>query len=126
MRIEDLDILRPEPRLVKLGGNEIDVSFIPCAITFELDRIMGELSKISQEDVTANSEVTRRAFDLSIDLCVAFCSHKHPDMDREWFMENVDAGQVRVFALAVREALQKAYAGGEPKNAEPPKVRRRK
>ena len=36
----DLDILRPEQKLVKLGGHEIDLSFIPCGITFEIDQIV--------------------------------------------------------------------------------------
>lgn len=123
MKIEDLDILRPEPRMLRLGGNDVDVSFIPCGITFELDKIMVELGRISQEAVMDGSETTRRAFDLSIDLCAAFCRHKYPEMTREWFMDNVDARQIQAFASAVRDALQRAYAGGEPKNADAPRVK---
>ena len=45
-KVIDLDILRPDSKLIKLGGKEIDVSFIPCGITFELDSIVQQLLKV--------------------------------------------------------------------------------
>jgi len=127
MKVEDLDVLRPEPRMVRLGGKDIDVSFIPCGITFDIDRIIQQLNGIDQKSIMDGGESTRKALDLSIDLCVTFCSHKYPEMDREWFDSNVDSIQIERFVNSVREALLRAYAGipvdGTPKN---PKAPRRK
>lgn len=127
MRVEDLDILRPEPRAVRIGGKDIDVSFIPCGITFEVDSIVRELQGISSDKLLANGEETKRAFELSVRLCAAFCSHKYPELDEEWFMENVDAAQVKAFSTAIKDALVRAYAGIEanPKNAVTPKRKSR-
>jgi len=113
MKVKDLDVLRPKPNYIKLADTEIDVSFIPCGITFEIDSIMQDLSTITVEAVKDNPESARRAFDLTIRLCAAFCSWKNPEMTKEWFMENVDARQVREFAEAIKEALERSYSGIE-------------
>jgi len=118
VKVEDLDVLRPEPHIVKLGNQEIDVSFIPCGITFDIDTILGELGKMTQDDIKENPEKTKRAFELSIQLCATFCKHNNPEMDEKWFMDNTDAMQVKAFSEAIKEALTRAYAGIEayPKN----------
>jgi hypothetical protein len=122
MKVEDLDVLRPEPRYVKIGGKEVDVSFIPCGITFEIDRIVNELRGFTQEDMLSNNEITNRAFDLSIDMCVAFCERKYPELNKEYFMDNCSPEQIRAFSAAISEALYKAYAGIiEIKNLKAPK-----
>ena len=116
MVIEDLDALRPEPRRVKIGGHEIDVSFVPCGITFDVDRIVQDINAIGISQITANGEETRKAFNLSIELCSVFCSRKHPELDVVWFNDNVDAMQIRAFVDAIREALARSYAGVSGEN----------
>jgi hypothetical protein len=113
MKVLDLDVLKPKPVLVKIGGKEIDVSFVPCGVTFEIDGIMQDLSKITVEDVQGNPESARRAFELTVRLCAAFCTWKAPELTFEWFMTNADAAQVREFANMIREALERSYAGIE-------------
>jgi hypothetical protein len=123
MKVEDLDILRPEPRYLKLGNKEIDVSFIPCGITFDVDTILNELGVMTQEEIKTDSEKSKRAFDLSIKLCATFCKHTYPEMDEKWFYDNTDAYQVKAFAEAIKDALVRAYSGieGYQKNQTAPK-----
>lgn len=123
MNVEDLDILRPEPRYLKLGNKEIDVSFIPCGITFDIDTILNELGVMTQEQIKTDPEKSRRAFELSIKLCATFCKHNYPEMDEEWFYKNTDAFQVKAFAEAIKDALVRAYSGieGYQKNQTAPK-----
>jgi hypothetical protein len=111
MKIEDLDVLRPEPKFIRLGEKEIDVSFIPCGITFEVDKIVQELATMTQEVIGDNSTGTKRAFELSIKLCVLFCERKHPELNEEWFLDNIDALQIKKFTEAIQEALMRAYRG---------------
>ncbi len=126
MKVEDLDVLRPESRIVRIGGKDIDVSFIPCGITFDVDTIVRELQGMTAEKLLANGEDTHRAFDLSVRLCSVFCSRKNPEMDEAWFMDNADANQIRAFSGAIKDALMKAYSGvkADPKNAGAPKKRK--
>jgi len=119
MQVEDLDVLRPEPKFIRLGGKDIDVSFIPCGITFEVDSIIKEMGMISQEDLMKNGDDVKRAFDLSVKLCSVFCSRKYPELNEEWFNDNVDGKQLQMFSLEIREALVRAYSGvGDSKNVE--------
>ena len=114
--IVDLDILRPESRNVKLNGKVFDVSFVPTGCTFEIDSIIRELQGITLKkgkELTDDSDATKKAFDLTIRLCVAFVSHKCPEMDADWFMKSTSPQQVKVFAEAIKEALVSSYAGVE-------------
>jgi hypothetical protein len=111
MIVEDLDILRPEPRIIRIGGKEIDVSFIPCGITFEVDSIVQELSKIDATKLSGTDPEVKKGFVLSIQLCLAFCTYRYPELNQEWFEQNVSASQIKVFAGAIEDALKLAYAG---------------
>jgi hypothetical protein len=111
MNIIDLDILRPEKRIVRLHGVDIDVSFIPCGITFDIDRLTQELQKISIKKIEQNGAETRRAFELAVEICATFAGRDHPELTKEWFMANVDATQVNVFSNAIKDALIASYKG---------------
>jgi hypothetical protein len=111
LNVIDLDILRPEPNIVKIGGREIDVSFIPCGITFDLDAVVQELVKLDSERIKADPAEMKRAFNLGVKLCSTFCEHKFPEMTEQWFYDNANAEQVNGFASAVQTALFKSYAG---------------
>jgi hypothetical protein len=47
----DLDILQPEKTEVILAGKTIDVSFVPCGITFEVDDIVQKLHAIPLKEI---------------------------------------------------------------------------
>ena len=122
-KIQDLDVLRPIPKFVILGGNKIDVSFIPCAITWDIDRIVRELSSISQEEILKNGEETKKAFNLTIEMCSTFCCWQYPELTEEWFGKNCNATQIQAFSKSIQEALQNAYKGigSKSKNARAPR-----
>ena len=132
MKVEDLDVLRPEPRIVRIGGKDIDVSFVPCAITFEVDDLVTRMNKfeIIHDDETGMDQLknpadAKEAFELSVRLCAVFCEHKYPELSYEWFMENSDGQQIRYFAESIKAALVRAYAGvSQPKNVNP--IKRKK
>ena len=127
MKVQDLDVLRPEPRIVTIGGKGIDVSFIPCAITFDVDAVVRELSVLTQDEIKNDPPKTRRAFELSVKLCAIFCAYKYPELDEEWFLNNTNVNQIAAFAEAIKDALSKAYAGIEvdSKNLKAPRKKSR-
>lgn len=110
--IEDLDILRPKKRMIKLSGKEIEVSFIPCGITFDVDEIIQKIASLGGEkDIQGSKEKTKEAFNLSIDLCVLFCKQKYPEMNREWFLNNTSPEQIGILVTILRDTLTKSYEG---------------
>jgi len=112
-KVYDLDTLRPAKKLVRLGGKEIDVSYIPTAITWEVDNVVRELEKINLEKMQEGGDETKKAFDLTIDLCVLFCEWKYPELDRQWFLENTGPQQINAFAEIIKQTLEDAYKGAE-------------
>ena len=117
MKVQDLDVLRPAPRMVRIGGKDVDVSFIPCGITFDIDDIMGKLRMFDRKNVESGGETARQAFLLSVKLCATFCAFKYPELDEDWFMSNVSPQQLGQLTGAIQDALVQAYAGiNESKN----------
>ncbi len=115
----DLDVLRPKRTLFKLNDEEIDVSYIPTGMTFDIDDVIQRMAALNQKKIAAgDTKELRKAFDLGVELCSVFCQWKHPEMTLEWFMEYTTAVQVRNLGEAVKVALSHAYDGIEVKNAE--------
>jgi hypothetical protein len=114
--IIDIDILRPEKKIVILGKKEIDVSFIPLAITFEVNDLLNKLVKIAGNNPNKIKDdliTTKEALEVAVDLCVTFCSYKFPELDRKWFRENVDAYQMSKFVESLQGSLQRAISGAD-------------
>lgn len=123
METLDLDILRPEKKLVKIGGQTIDVSYIPCGITFDVDKIVRQVGQYTEKELNEDATKAKHAFDLSVKLCALFCTVKHEELDEEWWKENADLVQINQFVYAIQEALVKAYKGIEiPQKATKKKV----
>jgi len=113
--VRDLDILRPAQKLVRLNGVDIDVSYIPTGLTFDIDAVTGDMAKLDTKKLQKNDPAEiRKAFALSVKLCSVFAQWKHPEMDETWFLENTSADQVRVFGEEIRRALTRAYEGIDP------------
>jgi hypothetical protein len=111
--VVDLDALRPKKLVVKLGEKEIDVSFIPCGITFEVDEITKRLFAFDMDKVQEGGQETNEAFNIALELCSVFCTVKHPEMTVKWFRDNTDPIQVNQLATIIQQTLAKAYEGAE-------------
>ena len=122
--IIDLDVLRPQQVVVELAGKQIDVSYIPVGITFDVDAIVQKMVGYTEEMVQAGGDAAREALDLSIRLCSVFCSVKYPELDEEWFRTNVSSGQLQRLAQVISETLMSSYNDmeGYQKNVETVKV----
>jgi hypothetical protein len=108
----DLDILRPKAKRVKIGGKEIDVGFIPVAMTWEIDRLVQELAKFTEEKIANDPESQKKALLVSCEMCAAFC-YQHEELTAEWFRENTSVTQIHAFVEVIKGTLMEAYAGIE-------------
>ena len=118
-RVVDLDVLRPEQVIVKLGGNDIDVTIMPLALTFDVSDLLTKSAALDQKKLTANDpKEVQKAFDLTVDMCVLFCEHQFPDMNRDYFTSKVTVAEINALGTEIRDALTRAYGGIDPKNSE--------
>jgi len=118
--IIDLDLLRPEQRFVILNKKKIDISFIPCGITFDIDTLIRDMSSLKQDEVLKGGAETLRAFDMGIKLCSTFCSAAYPELDEKWFRKNTNPQQVQALSEEIRRTLFAGYeqVAGYTKNGE--------
>ena len=114
--VRDLDVLRPPERFVKLHGEQIDVSFVPTGITFDIDKVVLEMANLDQKKIGKDDTETLKAFNLGVKLCAVFCEHDHPEMTEDWFRAHTTATQVRDLGEEIRKALAQAYEGIDSKN----------
>jgi len=109
----DLDIIRPKGKKVRLAGKIIDVSFIPCGITFEVDDVVRQISSLDQEKITTDLVEAKKAFSLAVRLCAIFASVEYPEINEDWMMKHCSAEQINVLSDAIKEALIESYKGIE-------------
>ena len=131
MKIVDLDVLKPEARIVRLGGNDIDVSFLPSGITFQIDALLNKLYAISSSDekmevLAEGGEEAAEAYELAVEICSCFCARKFPEMDIDWFKANCNGAQIVAFTKAIQGALTQAYNTGDIKTKNAVATKRKK
>lgn len=111
-KILDLDKLIPEQRIVRLAGEEIDVSKIPSRVTMEVAKKADVLQSGSNE-----------SFPLLIDMIVKICKPSKPDITQDWVIDNTSMDQLLAFIEFVLEPLQEKaneIEGKQGKNIQNP------
>jgi hypothetical protein len=110
--IRDLDVLRPERHLMRLAGHEIDVSFVPAGITFDVQSVVLKMSELDQKKLAkADNDELAKAFALGVELCAVFVARDHPDLTLEWFLKETNVEQVSALSDGIRKAYTHAYDG---------------
>lgn len=111
----DLDVLRPASRHVILGGQKIDVSFVPSAITFDLQVVLSEMAALDQKKMAKSDlDELETAFLLGVRVCTIFCAHNYPEMTEEWFLAETNAEQISALSTEIQGAYVKAFEGIDP------------
>ena len=83
--IHDLDLLRPPAEWVKLGGKEIDISFIPSGIAIDMIQLQEKLQRSTKD---------KEQFEVAAELCARMTSIQHKDMTKEWLLKNTSMEQL--------------------------------
>jgi hypothetical protein len=112
--VMDLDIIRPQANIVRINNKEFDLSFIPTGITFEVDELVNQkLAKLDYKKIKEekDSGEIRKAFDLSVELCVTLLSFWDSSITEEWFLRNTSSGQVEKLVSVITSALEVSYEG---------------
>ncbi len=116
--VHDLDVLRPQPEYVLLGGKKIDISFIPAGVAMDMMALQQELGKLTDtpeklKKVAAGGKDARRTFEIAADLCAAITKSQHPEMDKEWLLKNTDVLQIKALVEYVTAAVSHSLEGAE-------------
>lgn len=108
-KILDLDKLIPQQRIVRLAGEEIDVSKIPSRVTLEVAEKADVLESGSAE-----------SFEIMLDLVVKICKPSKQDITQEWLVDHTSFDQLLALIEFVLEPLQEKIQGEQGKNIQRP------
>ncbi len=125
--VHDLDVLRPKPEYVLLGGKQIDISFIPAGVAMDMMALQQELNKLVNtpeklRKVAAGGKEAQRTFEIATDLCAAITSSQYPEMDKAWLLKNTDALQIKALVEYVTSAVSRSLEGAEDDEIKKPEA----
>jgi len=123
--VHDLDVLRPSPEYVRLGGKDIDVSFIPSGIAMDIMGLQQELVKLTGtpeklKKVDAGGKEARRSFEIAAEVCAGITKSQHEEMDKEWLLAHTDVVQIKALMDYVTRAVFRSFEGAEDKETKKP------
>ena len=123
--IHDLDVLRPRPEYVRLGGKDIDISFVPSGVALDIMGLQTELQELTDTPeklaaVKAGGGAAKRSFEIAAELCAAITSAQHEDMTKEWLLRNTDVLQIKALMEHVTRAVFKSLENAEDEETKKP------
>jgi len=116
----DLDVLRPTPEYVRLGGKDIDISFVPAGVAIDIMAMQQELVELTgtpdkMKKIDAGGDAARRSFEIAAELCAAITKAQHEEMDKDWLLKNTDVLQIKALMEHVTKAVFRSLEGVEDK-----------
>ncbi len=120
MKVHDLDKLKPEPIMVKLGGKEIDISFVPSGVALEMMRIREKLEALTGSSdklkkIEEGGGEAQQSFLLAAEICALLTKAQYEEMDREWLLNNTNVQQLKVLIELITNSVFESL-GDDSKN----------
>ncbi len=123
--IHDLDILRPKPEYVKLGGNDIDISFIPSGIALDIINMRGELEKLTGtpekiKKIERGGKEAGKTFEITAEICAKITAVQYEEMDKDWLLRHTNVQQLQALIEHITQAMYKSLEAGGVEVKNPP------
>jgi len=107
--IHDLDLLRPPAQYVRLGGNDIDISFVPSGIAIDIIILKEKLDETKDD---------KDSFGVAADLCAAITQSQYEEMTKDWLLKNTTIDQLYALMRHIFEATTNSLVAMGDKNVE--------
>lgn len=116
--IQDLDVLRPTPEYVRLGGKDIDISFVPAGVAIDILGLQDQMTELAGSDeaverLTKDRDASVRLFDLQAEYCAKLTSAQFPEMDKDWLLKHTSVRQLKILIARVTSAVTRSLAAVE-------------
>jgi len=110
---EDLDILDPPKKVVKMAGELIDISFLPSKVTLSVMKISADFDK---KKIT-----TAEMFEKMIEIIAQLSTKSNAKITEDWLYENVSVEKITNFLHLLVSSGENVANGTEAGGAEPAK-----
>ncbi len=111
--VYDLDILRPPPEYVLLGGKKTDISFVPSgnamdimAMQQKLQNLTGTPGKLRKIETGGKEAI--ESFQIAASICAKITESQHKDMTKEWLLKNTNVVQLKQLIEHITNAVSKS------------------
>lgn len=116
--VYDLDILRPTPEYVLLGGKRIDISFVPSGIAIDIMAMQQKLQDLTStpdklKKIEAGGKAAIESFQVAASICAKITESQHKDMTKEWLLKNTNVVQLKQLIEHITNAVSKSLEGIE-------------
>ena len=123
--IHDLDILRPEPEYVKLGGHDIDISFIPSGIALDIMNMRGDLEGLTDtpekiKKIERGGEAAKKTFEITAEICAKITEAQYEEMNKDWLLKHTSVVQLKSLIEHITQAMYKSLEAGGVEIENPP------
>jgi hypothetical protein len=112
--LKDFDVLVPAKRTAKIGGEEIDVSFIPARAAL---KFIGFSEKYKFDTLGSTQNFDPEMLEAILDVIELICKRSSTKITKEWLLDNVDIKILMPFIQYVFEGISKTEGdttgGGE-------------
>lgn len=98
--ILDLDALAPEPRIIKLGGEEIDVAQIPTRPMLQIVQFYDKQK--------AGKMSTEESLDKILGIFGDMCKKKNPKITKDFLLDNLPMENMMAFVNFIIEPITKS------------------
>jgi len=98
--ILDLDALAPEPRIIRLGGEEIDVAQIPTRPMLQIVQFYDKQK--------AGKMSTEESLDKILGIFGGLCEKKNPKITKDFLLDNLPMEQMMAFVNFIIEPITKS------------------
>lgn len=95
--ILDLDALAPEPRIIKIGGEEINVAQIPTRPMLRIVRFYDQQK--------AGKMSTEESLDKILGIFGDLCSKKNPKITKDFLLDNLPMENMLAFVNFIIEPI---------------------
>jgi hypothetical protein len=111
--IYDFDALVVEPRLARVGGEVVDVSVIPVAVTLAMSKYQSR----TREEIEAEAEADPEAgYQKILQLVSDVCIRSNPKFTVEFLMDNLDTARFSAFVQFVLYPVKETEEPGDEGN----------
>lgn len=114
--LKDFDALSPQKRIVKIGGEEIDVTIVPARAALKFINFSKKYSVDSLESMSQDS-FDPSMIDAILEVVELVCKRSSAKITRDWLLDNVDIKVLLEFVQCVFASM-KNVSSDEPPSGE--------
>ena len=104
--LKDFDILAPPKRIARIGGEEIDVSFVPARVALQFIGFSKKYDVKTLETGTAGNFDPCMIEDM-LGIIEGICKRSSEKITAEWLLNNVDISVLMQFIQYVFAGIKK-------------------